>query len=67
MFQETKIRDAVGTGQNCQKDQVWTMLVWNLLSCYVCIIKLFCAVNDVCIIMALLLYVYRTVHVGITQ
>ena len=66
MFQERKIRDGVDTGENCQKDQVWTMLVWNLPSCYVCIIKVCCVViNDLC--MALLLCVYRTVHVDITQ
>ena len=54
-------------GQKHQKDQMWTMLVWNLSLYYVCIINVCCAVNDVRVIMTLLLYVYRTVHVGITQ
>ena len=53
--------------QKYQKDQMWTMLVWNLSLYYVCIIKVCCAVNDVRVIMTLLLYVYRTVHEGITQ
>ena len=67
MFQEAKIREAIAMGQKHQKDQMWTMLVWNLSLYYVCIIKVCCAVNDVRVIMTLLLYVYRTVHEGITQ